>query len=121
MTDEQKLLQQQKLAALSPRDWKDAVNETVRCITKRLRASRVTLDNGTQELVGGLTDYGPHSEHHLGENALQYYVSNAIKKLYEGDWEWQERFSLGEQLSRVALRLIQNENEKYREVFIRAP
>ena len=70
MEKEQILLQKQKLAQVSLREWRDALNELSRHITWRLKAQIIKNENETPEVVGGLTAYGAHSEHHLGENAL---------------------------------------------------
>ena len=113
MEQEQKLLQKQKLANVSLREWRDALNKLSRHITRRLKAHTVNNENGTPEVVGGLTVNGAHSEHHLGENALNYYTKEAILKLYECRWEWQERFTLIQQLIRIVDRLIENECDKY--------
>ena len=32
--------------------------------------------------------------------ALDYYQEEAVVKLIEGDWKWQDRFSLGKQLEK---------------------
>lgn len=121
MEKEQELLQKQKLAKVSLREWRDALNKLSRHITWRLKAQIIKNENETPEVVGGLTAHGAHSEHHLGENALNYYTKEAILKLYECRWEWQERFTLSQQLIRIVDRLIENEHDKYVEVVVRAP
>ena len=45
--------------------------------------------------------------------ALTYYQEEAVVKLIEGEWKWQERFSLGKQLERIAASLITKQVEKY--------
>lgn len=121
MEKEQELLQKQKLAKVSLREWRDALNKLSRHITWRLKAQIIENENETPEVVGGLTAHGAHSEHHLGENALNYYTKEAILKLYECRWEWQERFTLSQQLIRIVDRLIENEHDKYVEVVVRTP
>lgn len=58
---------------------------------------------------------GAHSPQNLGMPAIDYYLQNAIKKLYEGTWDWQfEKYSLEEQLIRMIDSMISEEVRKYK-------
>ena len=61
----------------------------------------------------GKTKRGAHSERELGMPALDYYQEEAVVKLIEGDWLWQERFTLGEQLVRIATDLVSKQVKKW--------
>lgn len=56
--------------------------------------------------LAGKTQHGAHSEKELGMPALDYYQEEAVVKLIEGDWKWQERFTLGKQLEKIAADLV---------------
>ena len=45
--------------------------------------------------------------------ALDYYREEAVVKLIEGDWKWQDRFTLGKQLERIAADLITKQRDRY--------
>lgn len=56
----------------------------------------VVLDKARKHVeirVKGRTKYGAHSEENLGMPAVDYYVGETIKRLYEGkrDWKFEER------------------------------
>lgn len=45
--------------------------------------------------------------------AFDYYQEEAVVKLIEGVWKWQEHFSLGKQLEKIAANLITKQRERY--------
>lgn len=45
--------------------------------------------------------------------AFDYYQEEAVVKLIEGAWKWQERFTLGQQLVQIATNLITKQVERY--------
>ena len=45
--------------------------------------------------------------------ALDYYQEEAVVKLIEGDWLWQERFTLGKQLEKIAADLVTKQVKKW--------
>lgn len=61
----------------------------------------------------GQTLYGAHSVSNLTEDAVDHYVQSAWQKLCEGDWKWQDRFTLGKQLERIAAGLITKQVQKW--------
>ena len=78
----------ERLETVSDKQWRDALDELTAYLRWRLR---------------GKTQRGAHSERELGMPALDYYQEEAVVKLIEGDWKWQDRFSLGKQLERTGL------------------
>ena len=45
--------------------------------------------------------------------AFDYYQEEAVVKLIEGDWKWQDHFTLGKQLEKIAANLITKQKERY--------
>ena len=76
-----------RLEAGGEKDWREALDELTAYLRWRLR---------------GKTRWGAHSERVLGIPALDYYTEEVVAKLIEGDWMWQERYTLGEQLVQIA-------------------
>lgn len=61
------------------------------------------------------TSYGAHSEKELGMPAVDYYLSEAIGKIFSFEWEWKfEKYSIVEQIIRIANSLITKNVDKYR-------
>ena len=88
----------ERLETVSDKQWRDALDELTAYLRWRLR---------------GKTQRGAHSERELGMPALDYYQEEAVVKLIEGDWKWQDRFSLGKQLERIAADLITKQVQKW--------
>lgn len=88
----------ERLEAVSEQDWREALDELTAYLTWRLR---------------GKTAKGAHSEKVLGMPAFDYYQEEAVVKLIEGEWKWQERFTLGKQLEKIAANLITKQCERY--------
>ena len=88
----------ERLEAVSDKQWRDALDELTAYLRWRLK---------------GRTQRGAHSERELGMPALDYYQEEAVVKLIEGDWKWQDRFSLGKQLERIAADLITKQVQKW--------
>ena len=80
-----------RLDAVTEKEWREALDELTAYLTWRLR---------------GKTLKGAHSERVLGMPAFDYYKEEAVVKLIEGAWKWQDRFTLGKQLERIAADLI---------------
>ena len=72
----------ERLETVSDKQWREALDE----LTAYLRWP-----------LKGRTQRGAHSERELGMPALDYYQEEAVVKLIEGDWKWQDRFTLGKQ------------------------
>ena len=87
-----------RLERVADKEWREALDELTVYLGWRLY---------------GKTEKGAHSEKELGMPALTYYQEEAVVKLIEGEWKWQERFSLGKQLERIAASLITKQCEKY--------
>lgn len=83
---------------VSHKDWCEALDELTTYLKKRLK---------------GRTKWGAHSERVLETPALDYYTEEAVAKILEGRWKWQDRYTLGEQLIEIAGSLITKNAEKY--------
>jgi len=63
----------------------------------------------------GRTLFGAHSEQNLGGNPVDYYIDEAIGKLFSLEWKWQfDKYSLLEQLQRVVGSMISTNVEKFK-------
>jgi DNA-directed RNA polymerase specialized sigma subunit len=62
------------------------------------------------------TKSGAHGEQNLGMDAINYYVGESIKRLFDPNgWDWKfEKYSLVEQLMRIANKLISDKVSIYR-------
>lgn len=88
----------QKLTELTDEEWRIALEKARRLIAYRVK---------------GRTKYGCHSEKELGVSPFDYYVKEAIDKLYDGIWEWKEEYSFPKQFSRIIGSLISEKVRKY--------
>lgn len=77
---------QQKLAAISSKDWKEALAKCIRHIELKLKNK---------------TLYGAHAGSRLGAEAVDHYVSLAYEKIISGDWELKDGIDLAEQMIRI--------------------
>lgn len=61
------------------------------------------------------TRTGAHGENNLGMNAIDFYVGESIKRLYDPNgWDWKfEKLTLPEQLMRIANKLISAKVSEY--------
>ena len=89
----------ERLEGVSDKQWREALDEVTAYLRWRL---------------AGKTQRGAHSERELGMPALDYYQEEAVVKLIEGDWKWQERFTLGKQLEKIAADLVTKQTKKYK-------
>lgn len=85
--------------AVTEQEWREALDELTAYLSWRLM---------------GKTTKGAHSESELGMPALDYYQEEAVVKLIEGVWKWQERYTLGKQLVQIATNLITKQVERYK-------
>ncbi len=79
---------------------------------------QVTLHVKARLRFGSLKDRtksGAHGEKNLGMDAINYYVGESVKRLYDPNgWNWNyERFTLGQQLCRIANKLIPDVVARY--------
>lgn len=88
----------ERLDGVSDKEWREALDEVTAYLRWRL---------------AGKTRRGAHSEKTLGMPALAYYQEEAVVKLIVGDWLWQERFTLGKQLEKIAADLVTKQTKKY--------
>lgn len=88
----------ERLSTVSDKDWCEALDELSTYLRWRLR---------------GKTRWGAHSEKELETPALDYYTEEAVAKLIEGYWKWQDRYTLAQQLIEIAGNLITKQVEKY--------
>ena len=88
----------ERLEGVSDKEWREALDEVTAYLRWRL---------------AGKTKCGAHSEQELGRQALDYYQEEAVVKLIEGEWKWQERFSLGRQLVIIAGDLVTKQALKW--------
>lgn len=88
----------ERLEGVSDKEWREALDQVTAYLRWRL---------------AGKTQRGAHSERELGMPALDYYQEEAVVKLIEGDWLWQERFTLGKQLEKIAADLVTKQTQKW--------
>lgn len=90
----------QHLNSITDSEWLDVVDKLTTYVHYKLK---------------GRTLFGAHSEQNLGGNAIDYYVNEAIGKLFSLEWKWQfEKYSLLEQLQRVIGSMISSNIEKFK-------
>lgn len=90
----------QHLNSITDIEWWDVVDKLTTYVHFKLK---------------GRTLFGAHSEKILGGNPVDYYVDEAIGKLFSLEWKWQfEKYSLLEQLQRVVGSMISTNVEKYK-------
>ncbi len=96
-----------KLHKLQDEDVLEAIKQLTHHVKARLRFNSL-IDR---------TKNGAHGEKNLGMNAIDYYVGESIKKLYDPNgWDWKfEKYSLTEQLIRIANKLISDKVKSYKE------
>ena len=88
------------LNAISDSDWLDVIDKLTTYVHFKLK---------------GRTLFGAHSEQNLGGNPVDYYVDEAIGKLFSLEWKWQyDKYSLLEQLQRVVGSMISTNVEKFK-------
>lgn len=94
-----------KLQSLSDDEVAGAVKQLTHHVKVRLRFG--SLKDRTKT--------GAHGEKNLGMNAIDFYVGESVKRLYSPDgWDWKhEKFSLAEQLMRIANKLLSDKVQEY--------
>ncbi len=88
----------ERLETVSDKQWREALDHLTAYLRWRLK---------------GRTRRGAHSEKALGMPAIDYYEEMAVVKLIEGEWKWQERFTLGKQLEKIAADLVTKQVQKW--------
>lgn len=94
-----------KLQELSHEEVAEAIRQLTHHVKARLRFN--SLKDRTKS--------GAHGEKNLGMNAIDYYVGESVKRLYSPEgWDWKfEKYTLAEQLMRIANKLIPYKVEDY--------
>lgn len=88
-----------KIEKLKDNDWRVALKKCKEHI--KFRLFQKTL-------------FGAHTSTNLGKDPFDYYLDIACDKILVGDWEWQDKFDLSEQLIRIINSHISTEVEKYK-------
>lgn len=88
---------QKRLAALVEKDWRIALGRCKAHIRWKLKQKTLS---------------GAHAAARLGSDPVEYYLGIAYEKILSGVWEWQDQYSLGEQMIRVAGSYISKEVKK---------
>lgn len=94
-----------KLHELPDSEVEEAIKQLTHHVQARLRFGSL-IDR---------TKTGAHGEKNLGMNAIDFYVGESIKRLYDPNgWDWKfEKLSLAEQLMRIANKLISDKVSEY--------
>lgn len=90
---------QKKLESVTDKDWIRALKTCKTHVVTRLRKRTI---------------FGAHAEARLGMDPIDYYVSFAYDAILDGNWEWKDELTLGQQMTRIAQSCISKEVEKYR-------
>jgi hypothetical protein len=95
-----------ELHEVPEQEVQDAIKELSLHVKARLRFGSL-LDR---------THSGAHSEVNLGMDPVNYYVGESIRRLFDPNgWEWQfEKFTLAEQLKRIANKIISDKVCQYK-------
>ncbi|MBC8319304.1 MAG: hypothetical protein H8E34_01140 [Bacteroidetes bacterium] len=89
-----------KLNAITDKEWNEIVDKLTTYVHFKLK---------------GRTLFGAHSEQNLGVNPVDYYVSEAIGKLFSLEWKWQyEKYPIHEQLQRIVGSMLSSNVEKFK-------
>jgi len=90
----------ERLHAIKDKEWLEVLDKLTVFVRFKLK---------------GKTIFGAHSEQNLGVEPVEYYVDEAIGKLFGLEWEWQfEKYSLIDQLKRIVGSMISANVESYR-------
>jgi len=95
-----------KLHELSDEEIENAIKSLTKFVSARLKFNSYFDKTRT----------GAHSEGVLGVEPINYYVGESIRKLYDpNSWDWQfEKYTLSQQLTRIANKLISDQVAKYK-------
>lgn len=77
----------EKLNSVSDKEWGEIIDKLTVFLRFKLK---------------GRVKYGAHSEENLGVDAINFYIEDAIQKLFEHKWDWKfEEYNIIEQLKRI--------------------
>ncbi|GET30794.1 hypothetical protein [Prolixibacter sp. SD074] len=89
-----------RLHAIPEKEWVDVVDKLTVYVHFKLK---------------GRTIFGAHSEQYLGIDPINYYIGEAIGKLFSLEWQWQfEKYSLLDQLKKIVWSLMSTNVDKYK-------
>jgi hypothetical protein len=88
----------------------DEVEEAIKQLTHHVKA-RLRFGSKVER-----TKSGAHSAKNLGMDPIDYYVGESVKRLYDPNgWDWKfEKFTLAQQLMRIANKLISDKVADYK-------
>lgn len=89
----------EKLESVSDTDWIKALKKCRKHVAIRLQER---------------TLFGAHTQERLGMDPVDYYLGYAYDAILNGDWEWKNGRTLGQQMVRIAENRIGKEVEKYK-------
>jgi len=87
----------EKTDRLTDTDWKVALTKCKEHLRWKLRQKTLS---------------GAHSSSILGMDAIDHYLGIAFEKILNGEWEWKEAYTLGQQMIRIADSAITKSVEK---------
>ena len=95
-----------KLQKIPDDEVKEAIKQLTHYVKARLR----------YRSLSDRTKSGAHGQKNLGMDAIDFYVGESIKRLYDPTgWDWKfEKFTLAEQLMRIANKLISSKVDEYK-------
>ena len=86
------------LGRISQKEWNEIIDRCKNAIKYRIKYS----------------SYGAHSEAELGFPALDYYIDEAVKKIYQFDWYWDfKNVKLEKHIITIANSLISRQVDSY--------
>lgn len=86
------------LCSITDREWNEILTRCKNAIKHRIR----------------YTHYGAHSELELGMSALDYYINEAITKIWQFDWSWDyKNVRLEEHIITISNSLISRQVDSY--------
>lgn len=87
----------EKTDRLTDSDWKIALTKCKEHLRWRMRQKTLS---------------GAHSSSTLGMEAIDHYLGIAFEKILNGEWEWKDIYTLGQQMIRIADSAISKSIEK---------
>jgi hypothetical protein len=90
----------ERLHSITDKEWKEIVNNLTKWVYFKLK---------------GKTLFGAHSEQELGMYPANYYVDEAIGKLFSLEWKWHfDKYPILEQLQLIAGSMISENVRKFK-------
>lgn len=90
----------ERLHSISEKEWRYVIDKLTVFVHFKLK---------------GKTLFGAHSTQYLGIKAIDYYVDEAVAKLFSLEWKWQyEKYTLIDQLKRIIGSMISTNVESFK-------